>query len=169
MLAFDQTQYERVIVTDSDTAPLKNIDEPFHLPPYPIAMPRACWFLGNETTKETLASHFLVIQPDKYELDRIQKAIKLAAANESDFKARKAVNHQHSNSFRYLIREIKLLMNKMTMLQTVCARETWPKNEEVELGPLREGRMIDLSPILYLKHNATLSVLMSMDKNEVGR
>ncbi|KAM0464692.1 hypothetical protein ACHAPV_002527 [Trichoderma viride] len=142
LLAFDQTQYERVIVTDSDTALLKHMDELFHLLPCPITMPRAYWFLGNEITKETLASHFLVIQPDKYELDRIQKAIKLAAANESDFKARKA---------------------------TVCARETWPKNEEVELGPLREGRMIDLSPILYLKHNATLSVLMSMDKNEVGR
>lgn len=127
MLAFDQTQYERVIVTDSDTASLKNIDEPFHLPPYSITMLRAYWFLGNETTKETLASHFLVIQPDKYELDRIQKAIKLAAANESDFKARKAVNHQHSNSFRYLIREIKLLMNNMTMLQTVCVRENMVK------------------------------------------
>ncbi|KAM0521804.1 hypothetical protein ACHAPE_002365 [Trichoderma viride] len=33
-------------------------------------------------TKEMLASHFFVIQPDKYEFSRIQKAIKLAADDE---------------------------------------------------------------------------------------
>lgn len=47
-------------------------------------MPRAYWLLGNETAKETLASYFSVIQPDKYEFSRIQKAIKLAADDEYD-------------------------------------------------------------------------------------
>lgn len=38
--------------------------------------------LGNETTKETLASHFFVIQSDKHEFDHIQKAMRSAADDE---------------------------------------------------------------------------------------
>ncbi|KAM0476368.1 hypothetical protein ACHAPX_006279 [Trichoderma viride] len=66
-----QTQYERVIAIDSDTTLLKYMDESFYLPPSPMAMPRTYWLLGNDTAKETLASHFPVIQPEKYESSRI--------------------------------------------------------------------------------------------------
>ncbi|KAL6901549.1 hypothetical protein GGI43DRAFT_383159 [Trichoderma evansii] len=41
LLAFNQTQYERVIAIDSDTTLLKHMDELFNLPPCPIAMPQA--------------------------------------------------------------------------------------------------------------------------------
>jgi alpha-N-acetylglucosamine transferase len=56
LLAFNQTQYERVIAIDSDTTLLKHMDELFLLPPSPITMPRAYWLHGNETTTKTLAS-----------------------------------------------------------------------------------------------------------------
>lgn len=84
LLAFNQTQYERVIAIDSDTTLLKHMDELFYLPPCPVAMPRAYWLLGNKTTKETLASHLLVIQPSEHEFGRIQRAIQLAADDEYD-------------------------------------------------------------------------------------
>jgi hypothetical protein len=60
------------------------MDELFHLPPCPIAMPRAYWLIGNETTKKALASHVMVIQPSVQEFDRIQKEIKLADKDEYD-------------------------------------------------------------------------------------
>ncbi|RFU79819.1 gnt1 alphan-acetylglucosamine transferase [Trichoderma arundinaceum] len=84
LLAFNQTQYERVITIDSDTTLLKHMDELFHLPPCPIAMPRAYWLQGNETCRMTLASHVMVIQPSEQEFGRIQKRIQLAGEDEYD-------------------------------------------------------------------------------------
>lgn len=94
LLAFNQTQYERVIAIDSDTTLLKHMDELFHLPPCPIAMPRAYWLPGNELTKKPLASHLLVIKPSKYEFNRIQKAIKLAADDEYDMELLNKLYHK---------------------------------------------------------------------------
>ncbi|KAL7800129.1 glycosyltransferase family 8 protein [Trichoderma ceciliae] len=84
LLAFNQTRYERVIAIDCDTTLLKHMDELFHLPPCPIAMPRAYWLLGDEATQKTLASHIMVIQPSEEEFRRIQKEVQLADEDEYD-------------------------------------------------------------------------------------
>lgn len=60
------------------------MDELFHLPPSPIAMPRAYWLLGNESSQRTLSSHVMVIQPSRREFDRIQKRVQLADKDEYD-------------------------------------------------------------------------------------
>ncbi|TIA83223.1 nucleotide-diphospho-sugar transferase [Aureobasidium pullulans] len=65
LLAFNQTQYERVISLDSDANVLQPMDELFFLPRVPVAMPRAYW-LNN-----TLSSQLVVIQPSKQEFERI--------------------------------------------------------------------------------------------------
>lgn len=43
MLAFNQTQYQRILVPDSDSTILRPMDELFLLPSTPVAMPRAYW------------------------------------------------------------------------------------------------------------------------------
>jgi len=43
LLAFNQTQYDRVLSLDSDSTVLKPMDELFLLPDCPVAMPRAYW------------------------------------------------------------------------------------------------------------------------------
>ncbi|KAL4802621.1 nucleotide-diphospho-sugar transferase [Aspergillus unguis] len=60
LLAFGETEYERVIHLDSDILVLQNMDELFFLPRTPVAMPRAYWFLPE---KKVLSSLLLVIEP----------------------------------------------------------------------------------------------------------
>ncbi|THW72422.1 nucleotide-diphospho-sugar transferase [Aureobasidium pullulans] len=68
LLAFNQTQYERVIILDSDANVLQPMDELFFLPRVPVAMPRAYW-LDN-----TLSSQSIVIEPSQREFKRILDA-----------------------------------------------------------------------------------------------
>ncbi|KAL7948508.1 nucleotide-diphospho-sugar transferase [Trichoderma barbatum] len=84
LLAFNLTQYERVITIDADVTVLKHMDELFYLPPCPIAMPRAYWLLNDTRSRMTLASHVMVIQPSEREFDRIQKRVQLADKDEYD-------------------------------------------------------------------------------------
>ncbi|PTB52417.1 glycosyltransferase family 8 protein [Trichoderma harzianum CBS 226.95] len=84
LLAFNLTQYERVIAIDADVTVLKHMDELFHLPPCPIAMPRAYWLLDDEKSRRTLTSHVMVIQPSEQEFERIQKRVQLAGKDEYD-------------------------------------------------------------------------------------
>lgn len=86
LLAFNQTQYERVIAIDADVTLLKHMDELFLLPPCPIAMPRAYWLLekANITSPMALASHVMVIQPSEREFARIQRSVERAADDEYD-------------------------------------------------------------------------------------
>ncbi|OPB45314.1 hypothetical protein A0O28_0075240 [Trichoderma guizhouense] len=84
LLAFNLTQYERVIAIDADVTVLKHMDELFHLPPCPIAMPRAYWLLDDEKSRRTLTSHVMVIQPSEREFARIQKRVELVDENEYD-------------------------------------------------------------------------------------
>ncbi|KAG9647663.1 glycosyltransferase family 8 protein, partial [Aureobasidium melanogenum] len=65
LLAFNQTQYERVISLDSDANVLQHMDELFFLPKVPVAMPRAYWL------ENTLSSQLVVIEPSKQEFERI--------------------------------------------------------------------------------------------------
>ncbi|TVY93129.1 Glucose N-acetyltransferase [Lachnellula willkommii] len=78
LLAFNQTEYSRVLSLDSDSVVLQHMDELFHLPSSPVAMPRAYW-LENQ-----LSSQLLLIQPSAEEFARIETAIKQAKNGEFD-------------------------------------------------------------------------------------
>ncbi|PWY68927.1 nucleotide-diphospho-sugar transferase [Aspergillus eucalypticola CBS 122712] len=60
LLAFGETEFERVIHIDSDVSVLQNMDELFFLPPSQVAMPRAYWELPNI---KQLSSLLIVLQP----------------------------------------------------------------------------------------------------------
>ncbi|KAH7183166.1 nucleotide-diphospho-sugar transferase [Fusarium flagelliforme] len=79
-LAFNQTQYNRVLSIDSDVVLLQNMDELFLLPPAPVAMPRAYWLLPNDT----LSSQVMLIQPSKTEFARIMDAVESSSITEYD-------------------------------------------------------------------------------------
>ena len=66
-MAWDQTQYDRVLHLDSDVTILKNLDELFILPKAAAAMMRAYWRLPEE---RTLTSMFVLLEPSR---DRFQQ------------------------------------------------------------------------------------------------
>ncbi|GIZ49320.1 hypothetical protein CKM354_001235200 [Cercospora kikuchii] len=72
LLAFNQTQYKRVLSLDSDATALQSMDELFLLPPAPVAMPRAYW-LENEST---LSSQVVLVEPSVLQMDRLIDALK---------------------------------------------------------------------------------------------
>jgi alpha-N-acetylglucosamine transferase len=71
LLAFNQTQYKRVISIDSDGTVLAHMDELFLLPPAPVAMPRAYWMSENFF----LSSQLIVIEPSEAEWKRVEYAM----------------------------------------------------------------------------------------------
>jgi alpha-N-acetylglucosamine transferase len=77
--AFNMTEYDRIIVMDSDATLQKSIDELFLIPPAVAAMPRAYWL-----DTPTLASHIMVITPSATEFARIQKAVDKAGLGTYD-------------------------------------------------------------------------------------
>ncbi|KAI6768638.1 hypothetical protein HG531_010827 [Fusarium graminearum] len=81
LLAFNQTQYSRVLSIDSDAMILQNMDELFLLPPAPVAMPRAYWMLPDA---DMLSSQVILIQPSKTEFSRVQARIDSASKNDYD-------------------------------------------------------------------------------------
>lgn len=84
LLAFNQTQYDRVLSIDSDGMILQHMDELFLLPPAPLAAPRAYWLLDNDPPQKILSSQLLLVQPSTREFDRIAARIDGAADNEFD-------------------------------------------------------------------------------------
>ncbi|KAF2264010.1 nucleotide-diphospho-sugar transferase [Lojkania enalia] len=70
LLAFNQTQYKRVISLDSDATVQQPMDELFLLPPAPVAMPRAYWL-----DQLFLSSQLVVLEPSEQEWKRIQNAM----------------------------------------------------------------------------------------------
>ncbi|KAL3461830.1 nucleotide-diphospho-sugar transferase [Aspergillus heterothallicus] len=82
LLAFNQTQYKRVLSLDSDATVLQPMDELSLLPPCPVAMPRAYWL--NNSNSRTLGSHVLLIQPSEFEFARITAAIANAGSSDYD-------------------------------------------------------------------------------------
>lgn len=68
LLAFNQTQYKRVISIDSDGTVLGHLDELFSLPSAPVAMPRAYWM----PEKFFLSSQLIVIEPSAAEWRRVE-------------------------------------------------------------------------------------------------
>ncbi|KAK5684819.1 hypothetical protein LTS10_002894 [Elasticomyces elasticus] len=68
LLAFNQTQYKRVLHLDSDGTVLGLMDELFFLPSAPVAMPRAYWL---EEHTRVLSSQVVLIEPSAEEFVRI--------------------------------------------------------------------------------------------------
>ncbi|KAF4453277.1 hypothetical protein F53441_4007 [Fusarium austroafricanum] len=79
LLAFNQTQYDRVLSIDSDSVLLQPMDDLFLLPPAPVSMPRAYWI-----PELTLASHIMLIQPSETELTRVMSKVESAVKGEYD-------------------------------------------------------------------------------------
>ncbi|KPM40257.1 Glucose N-acetyltransferase 1 [Neonectria ditissima] len=84
LLAFNQTQYDRVLSLDSDGMVLQPMDELFLLPPAPVAMPRAYWLLNDDPPQRVLSSQLMLVQPDPVEFDRIMHKMDLVGQNDYD-------------------------------------------------------------------------------------
>ncbi|KAK0510585.1 hypothetical protein JMJ35_007017 [Cladonia borealis] len=81
LLAFNQTDYQRILHLDSDSTVLQNLDELFFIEPAFVAMPRAYW-LGFQD--RILSSQLLLLQPNKHEFDRVMKATSGAGGDDYD-------------------------------------------------------------------------------------
>ncbi|KAI1302271.1 glucose N-acetyltransferase [Xylaria venustula] len=81
LLAFNQTQYQRVLNVDSDATILQPMDELFMLPPCPVAMPRAYWLFPE---KKILSSQLMLVQPSEVEFDRIMKQVESSSRSDYD-------------------------------------------------------------------------------------
>ena len=84
LLAFNQTQYERVLHLDADGWILAPMDELFLLPEAPVAMPRAYWLLHDDPPKRILSSQVMLVQPSEEEFARVKEKIDSAAEGEYD-------------------------------------------------------------------------------------
>ncbi|EAW20017.1 alphaN-acetylglucosamine transferase [Aspergillus fischeri NRRL 181] len=71
LLAFGETEYDRVIHIDSDVTVLQSMDELFFLPPAKAAMSRAYWALPD--TKQ-LSSLLIVIEPSYREFKALMES-----------------------------------------------------------------------------------------------
>lgn len=92
LLAFNQTQYDRVLSIDSDSLLLKDMDELFLMPPAPVAMPRAYWLWPDS---EVLSSQVVLIEPSATEFARIIEKIDAASKDDYDMEI---VNYLYRDS-----------------------------------------------------------------------
>ncbi|KAM5543497.1 hypothetical protein V8D89_002748 [Ganoderma adspersum] len=81
LLAFNQTQYARVLALDSDATLLQPMDELFLLPPAPAALPRAYWL---HDPIPVLTTALLLATPSHTEFQRVTDAIASARGGEFD-------------------------------------------------------------------------------------
>jgi alpha-N-acetylglucosamine transferase len=78
LLAFNQTQFKRVLSLDSDATVLKSMDELFLIPSSPVAMPRAYWL------EKELSSQLVLVEPSEFEFRRILKAFTSRSSHDFD-------------------------------------------------------------------------------------
>lgn len=83
LLAFNQTDYVRVLGLDSDSTILQSMDELFLLPPAPLALPRAYWLRRMEN-RTYLSSQMILVEPSNFEFERVAKAIENAGKDDYD-------------------------------------------------------------------------------------
>ncbi|KAG8168778.1 hypothetical protein KVR01_001527 [Diaporthe batatas] len=74
LLAFKQTQYDRLITLDSDSLLLGSLDELFFVPSAPAVMPRAYWL-----SKPTMSSHIMVLTPTEDAFRKVEDIIERRA------------------------------------------------------------------------------------------
>lgn len=79
LLAFNQTQYSRLLSLDSDSTVLQTMDELFLLPSVPVAMPRAYWL-----DKPYFSNQIMLIEPSAVEFKRVKDQIDSAAPGDFD-------------------------------------------------------------------------------------
>ncbi|KAJ5432067.1 hypothetical protein N7445_008565 [Penicillium cf. griseofulvum] len=80
LLAFNQTEYDRVLNLDSDATILQTMDELFLAPSSPVVMPLAYW---KDQERGVFTSALILIQPSAAAFDRTMDAI--SSANSSTF------------------------------------------------------------------------------------
>ena len=81
LLAWNQTQYDRVLGLDSDSTVLGCMDELFLMPSAPIAMPRAYWIWNDH---DELSSQLILIEPNATEFDRVMRITQSAPGGKYD-------------------------------------------------------------------------------------
>ncbi|KAF0325589.1 glucose N-acetyltransferase [Colletotrichum asianum] len=71
--AFDLTEYERVMIFDSDSQVLNNMDSFFQSPRASVAVPQAYWLNEPDVpaAERVLSSHVMLIEPNKTTHDRL--------------------------------------------------------------------------------------------------
>lgn len=67
-LAWDETDYNRILQLDSDVTMLRHLDDIFLAPKAPVAMMRAYWKLPET---RALTSLFILLEPSAMEFDRL--------------------------------------------------------------------------------------------------
>ena len=81
LLAFNLTEFDRVLAIDSDSIVKKNLDELFLLPKAPVAMPMVYW---GEPEGWAFSSQMMLVTPSATEFSRVETAIKQAKTDEYD-------------------------------------------------------------------------------------
>ncbi|KAF2771421.1 nucleotide-diphospho-sugar transferase, partial [Teratosphaeria nubilosa] len=84
-LAFNQTQYKRVLAMDSDATILRPLDELFLMPSAPVAIPGAYWL------DDSLSAQLTLVQPSTAGFQAISDKIKLRKPNDYDMEIINAV------------------------------------------------------------------------------
>ncbi|KAK4459543.1 nucleotide-diphospho-sugar transferase [Cladorrhinum samala] len=92
LLAFNQTDYDRVLHLDSDAVLLQPMDELFLLPPCPVAMPRAYWLYPDV---QILSSQLMLVQPSAAEFQRVMDRTSAGGADDYDMEI---VNYLYKDS-----------------------------------------------------------------------
>lgn len=80
-LAYNLTQYDRVIVLGTDSIVLNSMDELFFLPPTPLAMPYVYW---RKPAGWRFSNQIMVIQPSSTDFSAFEKIIKKVNRGETD-------------------------------------------------------------------------------------
>ncbi|TVY16066.1 Glucose N-acetyltransferase 1 [Lachnellula arida] len=80
LLAFNLTDFDRVLAIDSDSVVLQNLDELFLLPEAPLAMPFVYW---GEPQGWQFSSQMMLITPSADAFSKIEAAIREAKKDES--------------------------------------------------------------------------------------
>ena len=81
-MAWDQTQYDRILHLDSDITILKHLDELFLLPSAPVAMLRAYWKLPSV---RQLTSLFILLEPDEMVAQQLMVAASPTVRQKDDY------------------------------------------------------------------------------------
>lgn len=81
LLAFNLTEFDRVLAIDSDSVVRQNLDELFLLPKAPVAMPFLYW---GEPEGWAFSSQMMLIKPSAEEFSKVETAISQAKPDEYD-------------------------------------------------------------------------------------
>lgn len=129
LLAFNQTQYARVLSLDSDALLLQTMDELFLLPPFPLAMPRAYWLapraesstiIATDAQRETkFTSTIMLVTPSTSEFDRVMAAVATARHDAYDMEV---VNALYGDTARVLPHRPYMLLSQVLRWESDAER-----------------------------------------------